>query len=83
MFGCCSPLRILVDNLKNEVDPKNEDDLKNKDSPRNQDNIKKEGSLKNEEKSRTALKMEMTLTDMRKVEILPQTDFWGLEISSK
>ena len=72
MFGCCSPLRILVDNLKNEVDPKNEDD-----------NIKKEGSLKNEEKSRTALKMEMTLTDMRKVEILPQTDFWGLEISSK
>ena len=47
MFGCCSPLRILVDNLKNEVDPKNEDDLKNKDSPRNQDNIKKEGSLKN------------------------------------
>ena len=22
-------------------------------------------------------------TDMRKVEILPQTDFWGFEISSK
>ena len=35
MFGCCSPLRILKDNIKNEVDPKNEDDLKNKDGPRN------------------------------------------------